>query len=52
MSSTIEEEKRFNPRLTKSKEEYVDLMGNLGLPYPAQIDRALPLNLRCGFNDE
>eukprot|EP00604_Paraphysomonas_vestita_P001957 CAMPEP_0174821708 /NCGR_PEP_ID=MMETSP1107-20130205/9211_1 /TAXON_ID=36770 /ORGANISM="Paraphysomonas vestita, Strain GFlagA" /LENGTH=211 /DNA_ID=CAMNT_0016039029 /DNA_START=120 /DNA_END=756 /DNA_ORIENTATION=+ len=52
MSSTVDEEKRFNPRLTKTKEEFVELMGNLNLPYPAQIDRALPLNFRCGYNAE
>lgn len=48
MSSSIIEEKTFNPRLTKSKEEFIEIMNNLGLPYPKQIDRALPANLKCG----
>jgi len=51
MSSTVKEEKTLNPRLTKTKAEFADLMNNLGLPYPAQIDRALPLNLVCGIQD-
>jgi sulfur dioxygenase len=33
----VSEEKKFNPRLTKTKEEFVELMKNLNLPYPAQI---------------
>ncbi|EKX40363.1 hypothetical protein GUITHDRAFT_96377 [Guillardia theta CCMP2712] len=51
MSSTVLEEKTLNPRLTKSKEEFVELMNNLGLPYPKQIDKALPMNLVCGIQD-
>jgi sulfur dioxygenase len=50
-SSTVLEEKTLNPRLTKTKEEFIELMNNLGLPYPKQIDRALPLNLMCGVQD-
>lgn len=49
--SSVLEEKMHNPRLTKSKEEFVDIMANLGLAYPAQIDRALPANMRCGYNE-
>lgn len=49
--SSIGEEKQFNPRLTKSKEEFVDIMANLNLPYPKQIDKALPFNLRCGYDE-
>lgn len=37
MDSTVMEEKKFNPRLTKSKEEFVQIMKNLNLAYPAQI---------------
>jgi hypothetical protein len=48
--SSIGEEKAHNPRLTKSKEEFVQLMNNLGLPYPKQIDRAVPANLKCGID--
>eukprot|EP00287_Rhodomonas_sp_CCMP768_P004850 CAMPEP_0196731306 /NCGR_PEP_ID=MMETSP1091-20130531/11103_1 /TAXON_ID=302021 /ORGANISM="Rhodomonas sp., Strain CCMP768" /LENGTH=233 /DNA_ID=CAMNT_0042074435 /DNA_START=36 /DNA_END=737 /DNA_ORIENTATION=+ len=50
-SSTVLEEKTLNPRLTKNKEEFVQIMNNLGLPYPKQIDKALPLNLVCGIQD-
>jgi sulfur dioxygenase len=48
--SSIGEEKAHNPRLTKSKDEFVEIMANLGLPYPKQIDRALPANLKCGID--
>ncbi|GBG29568.1 Hydroxyacylglutathione hydrolase, mitochondrial [Hondaea fermentalgiana] len=49
--STVAEEKQYNPRLTKSLDEFVDLMDNLGLPYPAKIDVSLPANLVCGLHD-
>ncbi|CAG2165087.1 unnamed protein product [Oppiella nova] len=43
--STVSEEKRFNPRLTKSKEEFIDIMANLKLDLPKMIDIAVPNNL-------
>lgn len=48
--STVAEELRTNPRLGagKSKEEFVQIMSNLKLPYPKFIDRALPANQACG----
>jgi len=47
--STIEEEKRCNPRLAgKTKEEFINLMDNLNLPDPRRINEAVPANLRCG----
>lgn len=46
--TSVEEEKHFNPRLTKSKEEFVKIMENLGLAYPKKIDEAVPWNLMCG----
>ncbi len=48
--STIAEERATNPRLGggRSREEFVEIMRNLALPRPKQIDRALPANLRCG----
>ena len=51
MSSTIGEEKQWNPRLGlhKTEEEFVEIMANLGLKYPAKIDMALPGNKRCGL---
>ena len=47
--STIEEERRFNPRLqVRSVEEYVEIMNNLNLPDPMLMDVAVPANLECG----
>ncbi|XP_053547184.1 persulfide dioxygenase ETHE1, mitochondrial [Bombina bombina] len=50
--TTVEEEKRLNPRLTKSEAEFVNIMNNLNLPRPAQIDIAVPANLKCGIQDD
>ncbi len=49
-SSTIGEEKRFNPRIGGGahEEDFVGYMENLGLPHPKQLDIAVPANLRCG----
>ncbi|XP_052805663.1 persulfide dioxygenase ETHE1, mitochondrial-like [Mya arenaria] len=47
--TTVAEEKQMNPRLSKPKEEFVKIMENLKLPYPSQIDKALPANLLCGI---
>merc|ERR1712106_392738 len=49
-ATTVGEEKRFNPRLTKTKEEFVIIMGNLNLAYPAKIDMSLPANMVCGLH--
>lgn len=48
--STIREEHAINARLGagKSVHEFVEIMDNLKLAYPKQIDRAVPANLRCG----
>ncbi|XP_072026622.1 uncharacterized protein [Amphiura filiformis] len=51
MVSTVGEELKHNPRLTKPKEEFIKIMENLNLPYPKAIDRALPANLVCGIID-
>jgi len=48
-SSTVGEEKRFNTRLTKPREDFVRIMKELKLAYPHQIDRALPANMVCGL---
>lgn len=48
--STVKEEKEFNPRLTKSLEEFVKIMNNLNLPKPDKIDIAVPANLVCGLH--
>ena len=50
-SSTVGEEKRLNPRLSKSKHEFVDIMNKLELSYPKKIDVALPANMVCGIQD-
>ncbi|XP_051901501.1 persulfide dioxygenase ETHE1, mitochondrial isoform X2 [Pristis pectinata] len=50
--TTVEEERKHNPRLTKSQDEFVAIMDNLNLPRPAQIDIAVPANLRCGIQDQ
>ncbi|VUZ57753.1 unnamed protein product [Hymenolepis diminuta] len=51
MMTTVAEEKKFNPRLTKSEKEFVEIMNNLNLAYPKQIDRALLLNLKEGIDE-
>jgi sulfur dioxygenase len=50
-SSTIGEEKALNPRLTKPKEVFIEIMAGLNLPYPKKIDTAVPANLKCGIQD-
>lgn len=47
-ASSVGEEKAHNPRLTKSREEFIDLMDNLGLPPPKMLDNAVPANLKVG----
>jgi len=49
-ATTVGEEKQFNPRLTKTEEEFVTLMGNLNLAYPKKIDESLPANMVCGLH--
>jgi sulfur dioxygenase len=45
LQSTIGDEKRSNPRVArKSRDAYVDLMNNLGLPLPDGIQEALQPN--------
>ncbi|RXM92505.1 Persulfide dioxygenase ETHE1, mitochondrial [Acipenser ruthenus] len=43
--STVDEERRLNPRLTKSMEEFVIIMSNLNLPKPTQIGNLLYSNV-------
>ena len=43
--STIGEEKRLNPRVTnRTREQYIELMNNLGLPLPDNIQEVLQPN--------
>lgn len=48
--TTVKEELALNPRLggAKTRDEFISIMANLNLPYPKQIDRAVPANQQCG----
>ena len=47
--STIEEERKYNPRLqVNSADEYAEIMNNLNLPNPKLMDIAIPRNLKLG----
>ncbi|XP_017279183.1 persulfide dioxygenase ETHE1, mitochondrial [Kryptolebias marmoratus] len=48
--STVGEELKFNPRLTKSLEEFEKIMANLNLDRPKKMDVAVPANLLCGVH--
>lgn len=50
LSSTVGQERLHNARLGngRSKQEFIDIMQNLNLPYPKKIDIALPANKACG----
>ncbi|BFM10938.1 MBL fold metallo-hydrolase [Simiduia litorea] len=51
-SSSLEEERRHNPRLqVPDVEAYVELMANLKLPNPHMMDVAVPANRACGRAD-
>jgi glyoxylase-like metal-dependent hydrolase (beta-lactamase superfamily II)/rhodanese-related sulfurtransferase len=53
-SSTIGEERRFNPRIggEAREEDFVGYMRNLALPHPKQIAVAVPANMRAGQPEE
>ncbi|HET8932052.1 MAG TPA: MBL fold metallo-hydrolase [Polyangiales bacterium] len=53
-ASSVDEERRWNPRLGQNKVEadFVKIMNELGLPYPRKLDTALPANSRCGVLQE
>jgi sulfur dioxygenase len=49
-SSTIGEERRFNPRLqVRSREQYIEQMNALNLAPPRMMDVAVPANRMCGL---
>jgi sulfur dioxygenase len=50
--STVDEEQRLNPRLTRPEEQFVQVMNALNLPRPKKIDEAVPANLVCGVFEE
>lgn len=47
--TTVSEELQHNLRLTKSRDEFIEIMKNLNLAYPKQIDKAIPANKACGI---
>ena len=50
--SCIMQERTTNPRLAgKSRDEFIELMGNLNLPKPRLIDEAVPANRYCGLDE-
>jgi len=51
--STIAEEKQHNPRLFagQTKEHFVETMNKLTLAPPKLLDKALPLNKKCGLTN-
>ncbi|GAA6621477.1 FAD/NAD(P)-binding protein [Scytonema sp. NUACC26] len=47
--STIGEEKSWNPRFAgRSRNQFIELMNNLNLPYPKKMLAAVPANQFCG----
>ena len=54
LSSTIANERLYNSRLgqKRSREDFIKLMDDLNLPYPKQIDKALPANQACGSTSQ
>ena len=51
--TSVEEERRFNPRLGGDigEQDFIGYMNNLGLAHPKQIDVAVPANLKCGLSE-
>ena len=41
--STVGEELQYNPRLTKTKEDFIKIMTELNLPYPKAIGKFIHL---------
>jgi len=50
-STTVGEEKKHNPRLTKTKEEFIELMDGLNLAHPKRMEESVPANMVCGLQD-
>lgn len=48
--TTIGQEKLRNPRLSTgvTREQFIEVMGDLDLPYPKKINYAVPGNIACG----
>lgn len=52
--TSVSEEKKWNPRIAKGKEGFVELMHARfdGSTYPAKIDASLPANMVCGVYED
>ncbi len=51
--STIQEERKYNPRLQVGDvDEYVEIMNNLNLPNPKMMDVAVPANVKIGLSQD
>jgi len=51
LSSTIGNEKKFNPRLqVKNEDEYIEIMSNLNLSKPEMMDSNVSRNIQLGVN--
>lgn len=52
-ATSVGEERLHNPRLggNRSEQEFVAIMNGLDLPYPKQLETALPRNLQCGLQN-
>jgi sulfur dioxygenase len=46
--TTMGEQMKNNPRLSKEKDEFIKIMAKLKLEYPKKIDEAVPANMKCG----
>ncbi|MEI6063902.1 MAG: FAD/NAD(P)-binding protein [Pseudanabaena sp. ELA748] len=47
--STIDEEKRLNPRFSdRTREQFITIMSNLNLAFPKKMNEAVPANEYCG----
>jgi len=51
--TTVAEEKQFNPRLglSKTAQQFSEIMSSLRLAYPQRIDEAIPANMASGVTE-
>ena len=47
-STTIDDQKRSNPRLCLNRDDFIRLMTEMSLPLPQRIRESVPANLACG----
>ncbi|CDW55068.1 protein ETHE1, mitochondrial [Trichuris trichiura] len=48
LATSVEEEQKYNPRLTLPLQSFVQVMNNLNLSKPKQIEKAVPANMVDG----